>query len=43
MNEKDQKKVVNAATGITALVLLFVNVCLPALVVIGALYFIFGR
>jgi hypothetical protein len=38
-----EKKVSNIATVLTAGVLLFINVCLPVLVVGGILYFIFGR
>lgn len=37
------KKVVRISSILTAGVLLFVNVCLPVMVVGGILWFIFGR
>jgi hypothetical protein len=38
-----EKKVLRISRILTAGILLFVNVCLPVLVVGGILYFIFGR
>lgn len=41
--EEADKLVKNWTVGITSAVLLFVNVCLPVLVIGGFLYWLFGR